>query len=89
MFEVLLYIVSYVTYFHVTEMYLNSQYACVHMYICICNLFLAAWDLHWCVWALCSCSGQGLLSSCSVQAPLVDLRALGTQASAVVGLVSP
>ena len=89
MFEVLLYSVSNVTCFNVTEMYLNSQYVCVCVCIYICNLILAAWDLRWCVWALCSCIGQGLLSSCSVQASLVHLRALGTQASVVVGLVAP
>ena len=90
MLEVLLYSVSYVRYFNVTEMYLNSQCVCVCVCVCvcICNLFLAAWDLCWYVWALCSISGQGLLSSCSVQVSLVDLGALGTQASVVVGVVA-
>ena len=36
-----------------------------------------------------SCGEREQLSSCSVQASLVDLRALGTLASVVVGLVAP
>ena len=35
MFEVLLYSISYVTCFNVTEMYLNSQYVCVCVYVYI------------------------------------------------------
>lgn len=44
-------------------------------------IFLAVLGIACCVWAYCSCSGQGLLPSCGGQASHSREAALGTRAS--------
>lgn len=60
MFEVLLYSVSYVSYFNVTEMYLNSQYVCVCVCIYIFVIYFWLRGNFVGVWGLCVASvGKG------------------------------